>query len=149
MESDNYRPTILCAEPDQVQQKLLICAHQDAQAHFNIVFVNDGRELLNYLKRQGKYADPEKYPVPSLVLTEINLKSLSALEVLRILRSDPDNLPIPFIGFSNLSIKSKIAELYCAGVVSYIMKPIAYQDLIQIVRSINDYWLSMVSLPIA
>ncbi len=112
-----------------------------------LFFLSDGEQLLDYLNRRGKYADPATSPSPNLVLLDINMPRLSGMEVLAKLKSDPATRAIPVAMLTNSGESRTVKACYELGASSYIRKPLQFQDLVHSLSNIRHYWLETVSYP--
>ena len=126
-------------DPDHV---LLI---QRALAKANLVnplrIVRDGDEAIAYLSGQGAYSDRNRYPIPSLILLDLKLPRKSGLEVLEWIRSDPALRVLPVVALTSSAETSDIERAYALGVNSYLVKPLGFEDLLDLVKSLGMYWM--------
>jgi CheY-like chemotaxis protein len=126
-------------DPDHV---LLI---QRALAKANLVnplrIVRDGDEAIAYLSGQGPYGDRNRYPLPSLILLDLKLPRKSGLEVLEWIRSDPALRVLPVVALTSSAETSDIERAYALGVNSYLVKPLGFEDLLDLVKSLGMYWM--------
>jgi CheY-like chemotaxis protein len=126
-------------DPDHV---LLI---QRALAKANLVnpmrIVRDGEEAIAYLSGQGPYADRSRYPLPSLILLDLKLPRKSGLEVLEWIRSEPSVRNLPVVALTSSSEAADMQKAYALGVNSYLVKPLGFEDLLEMVKSIGMYWM--------
>ena len=135
-------------DPDHV---LLI---QRAFAKANLVnplrIVRDGEDAVAYLSGTGAYADRTRHPVPSLILLDLKLPRKSGLEVLSWLRGESHLKLTPVVILSSSSETGDIQQAYALGVNSYLVKPVNFGDLLEMVKSIGMYWMILnrnVALP--
>jgi CheY-like chemotaxis protein len=110
--------------------------------HLNVV--PDGDEALAFLRRRGPYADS---PRPKLILLDLNLPRKDGREVLAEVKSDPDLHTIPVVVLTTSGAEQDIARSYELSANSYITKPIDLDEFIKVMRSIENFWLSIVRLP--
>lgn len=104
----------------------------------------DGVEAMAYLKREGKYASASR---PGLIILDLNLPRKSGSEVLRDLKSDPELMNIPVVILTTSKSEEDVAKSYGLHANCYITKPVDFEKFIQVVRSINDFWFGVVTLP--
>ena len=104
-------------------------AFQEIGIAHDLRFVDDGRELLDYLYNEGDFADPEKYPRPSLILLDLNMPRIDGLEALAKIKSDPQLKNIPILIFTTSREERDIALTRQAGASSFLSKPEAFADL--------------------
>jgi len=136
---------------DDADHVLLI---QRAFAKANLVnplrIVRDGDDAVNYLSGVGPYADRTRHPLPSLILLDLKLPRKSGLEVLSWLRGEPNLKLTPVVILSSSAETADIQKAYSLGVNSYLVKPVNFGDLLEMVKSIGMYWMILnrnVALP--
>jgi len=106
--------------------------------------VVDGVEAMEYLRRQGTFA---KAPRPDLIMLDLNLPRKDGREVLRELKGDPSLRTIPVIVLTTSRSDKDIFQSYELNANCYITKPVDFQHFIDVVKSIENFWLSVVTLP--
>lgn len=109
--------------------------------------VQNGEELMNYLLRQGKYADPRNSPVPDLIFLDLNMPRKDGLSALREIRSNARLCHIPVNIFSVSNNAKDILAGYQSGANSFLTKPARYTDLVQMMSVFKRYWFETVRLP--
>jgi CheY-like chemotaxis protein len=126
-------------DPDHV---LLI---QRALARASLVnplkIVRDGEEAIQYLSGSGEYDDRARYPLPSLILLDLKLPRKSGLEVLEWIRKHPTLKLLPVVVLTSSSESRDVERAYALGVNSYLVKPVRFEDLLEMVKSIGMYWM--------
>jgi CheY-like chemotaxis protein len=139
--------TILIAEDDPDDQRLTGEALAGALLGKDIRFVGDGEELIDYLRRRGKYADPANAPRPGLIFLDLNLPRKDGHEALREIKQDPQLrwIPVTVLSVSNAEID--VQRVYASGANAYICKPRSYTGLIEAMRSWCHFWLETAELP--
>ena len=110
----------------------------------NFVSVADGSELLAYLHKEGKYAGAE---TPGLILLDLNMPKMDGREALKEIKKDASLSSIPIIVMTTSKAEEDIYRSYDLGANSFITKPITFTGLVDIVRTIGEYWLEIVELP--
>jgi CheY-like chemotaxis protein len=105
---------------------------------------DDGVEAMAYLRRQGKYRDA---PRPGLIILDLNLPRKSGREVLEELKADPELRAIPVVVLTTSKSEEDVARSYGLHANCYITKPVDFSKFVEVVRSINDFWLGIVTLP--
>ncbi len=108
--------------------------------------VEDGVEAMDYLKGRGKYADREAVR-PGLIILDLNLPRMSGREVLYELKNDPELRKIPVVVLTTSKSEEDVLKSYCLHANCYITKPVDFAKFIEVVRSINEFWLGVVTLP--
>ncbi|MFL5764061.1 MAG: response regulator [Bacteroidia bacterium] len=106
--------------------------------------ITDGEEALLFLKKKGRYEDIQ---LPDIILLDLNLPKKDGREVLAEIKADPDLLRIPVIVLTTSSAEKDILSMYGHHANCYITKPVDFEQFIDVVRSIEDFWLSIVKLP--
>lgn len=109
--------------------------------------VRDGEEALNYLSGTGEFADRSRYPLPSLILLDLKLPRKSGLEILQWLRQQPSLKHIPVIVLTSSKESSDVSRAYDLGANSYLVKPVGFEGLLELVKSIGMYWMILNKTP--
>jgi two-component system, chemotaxis family, response regulator Rcp1 len=104
----------------------------------------DGEEAILYLRKTGIYSEAA---TPDLILLDLNLPKKDGREVLAEIKSDPNLKCIPVIILTTSSAERDIMNTYAHHANCYIMKPVDFDQFIKVIRSIEDFWLSIVKLP--
>lgn len=107
----------------------------------------DGRQALDYLFREGAYADPERSPTPGIILLDLNLPGIDGREVLRRLKNAPRLKKIPIIVLTTSDDERDVEDCYELGANSYIQKPVDLDKFLLAIRQLTDYWLGIAILP--
>lgn len=137
---------VLMADDDNDDCLLVKMAFEESGLDGELRFVEDGQALLDYLYREGEYADSD-LPRPSLILLDLNMPRKSGKEVLRAIKEDPLLRSIPVIILSTSDALEDIRSSYELGASSYISKPGNFHGLVEMMESIGRYWFSTVQLP--
>jgi CheY-like chemotaxis protein len=104
--------------------------------------VNDGEQAVAYLAGAREFSDRQKFPIPSLILLDLKLPRRTGLEVLAWLRGRSDNLKrLPVIVLTSSKQSSDINKAYELGANSYLVKPVAFDGLLELVKAVNSYWV--------
>ena len=136
--------TILMAEDDVQDQILVKKAFQKARAINGLVFVNNGEELLQYLRREGPFATARR---PDLILLDLNMPKMDGREALKEIKSDPDIRSIPVVVLTSSAADEDILRSYNLGASSYLQKPVTFEKMVEVVEALDKYWLGIVKLP--
>jgi CheY-like chemotaxis protein len=131
---------ILLVEDDANDVFLMQRALEKNGIRSPLQIVNDGQEALDYLQHTGEFSDRTRFPFPSVILMDLKMPRSSGLEVLRWLRDNPVCPSIPAIVFSASRVESDVSEAYKLGATSYFVKPVDFNDLLELVRLMHDYW---------
>lgn len=145
---DNRKPvTILMADDDEDDRELARKAMEESRLMNELRFVEDGEELLDYLHRRGRYADPKRAPRPGLILLDLNMPRMDGREALRELKSDPSLRQIPVVVLTTSRSDKDILRSYDLGANCFISKPVTFEGLVEVVRVLDRHWLQLVELP--
>lgn len=110
--------------------------------------VEDGQSAIDYLAGVGKYADRQQYPLPALMLLDLNLPGQSGFEVLKWIRAHPElKRTIVVVICSSSQKLPDINDAYDLGANGYVVKPPTFPDLVELAKAIRDYWLVFNHLP--
>lgn len=139
--------TILMAEDDPDDQLMTREAFEESRLVNDLRFVEDGVELLDYLKRRGKYADPDSSPRPGLILLDLNLPKKDGREALKEIKADPKLKQIRIVVLTTSKAEEDIFRSYELSAASYITKPVTLEGLVDVIRTLGKYWLEIVELP--
>jgi CheY-like chemotaxis protein len=139
--------TLLLAEDDPDDRLLTRQALEKSRLVNDLRCVEDGEELLDYLRRRGKYADPKQSPRPGLILLDLNMPRKDGREALREIKSDPRLRAIPIVVLTTSKSDEDVARTYNLGVNSYITKPARFSALVEVMQAIGKYWFEIVELP--
>lgn len=112
-----------------------------------LLFVEDGEELLDYLHRRGKFAKAADSPRPGLILLDLNMPKKDGREALREIKTTPDLRKIPVVVLTTSQADSDIAQIYELGANSFITKPVTFEALVKVMKTLGDYWCDTVELP--
>ena len=139
--------TILMADDDADDRRLTRDALEDSRLANDLRFVENGEVLLDYLRHQGKYTDPETAPRPGLILLDLNMPRKDGRTALKEMKSDPDLRQIPITVLTTSKADEDIFRSYDLGVNSYIVKPVTFEALVDILQTLEKYWFEIVELP--
>jgi CheY-like chemotaxis protein len=147
MKTNGNPATILMAEDDPDDRLLTQEALREAELNNDILFVENGEELLNYLRRSGNFSDKSKFPKPRLILLDLNMPKMDGREALEEIKADPKLRSIPIIVLTTSKAEEDIIKTYNLGISGYITKPVAFDELIEVMKVIGKYWFEIVELP--
>jgi two-component system, response regulator len=108
--------------------------------------VEDGQELMDYLRRTGKYATTDA-PRPGLILLDLNMPRMDGRQALEQIKKDPNLRHIPVVMLTTSKMDEDILSSYGLGANSFITKPVTFDRLVEIVRTLGSYWFDIVELP--
>ena len=136
---------ILLVEDNPADVRLTVEVFKDSRITNHISVVTDGVEAMDFLRKKGNYAGVTR---PDLVLLDLNLPRKDGREVLSEIKADPDLKTIPVIVLTTSDADQDVWKAYDSGVNSYITKPVDLDQFIRIFRTIEEFWLTIVKLPV-
>lgn len=139
--------TVLHVEDDPNDVLLLERAFKKASAQAVIHAVSDGDKAVAYLSGSGEFNDRERFPLPNLVLLDLKMPRKSGLEVLAWIRSQESLKRTIVIIFTSSKHDQDINRAYELGANSYLVKPVGFDALLQMVNIMNHYWGALNQLP--
>jgi len=139
--------TILLVDDDEEDREMTLEALRASRLANDVRIAEDGEELMDYLGRRGRYADPSDAPVPELILLDLNMPRKDGREALQEIKSDPSLRQIPVIVLTTSKTEEDIVRSYDLGVNSFITKPVTFAGLIEAMRVMAHYWFEIVELP--
>ncbi len=135
---------ILLVEDNPGDVRLTFEALKESKILNNLNVVSDGIEALDYLFKKGKYKDQ---PHPDLILLDLNLPKKDGREVLAEIKEEKDLRRIPVVVLTNSEAEEDILKTYGLHANCYITKPVGIEQFIKVVKSVGDFWFSIVKLP--
>lgn len=140
--------TILLADDDSDDRLLAQDALKECGVETDLRFVENGVELMDYLQRKNKYSQAASAPKPSLIILDLNMPRKDGREALKEIKADPALKKIPVVILTTSTADMDIAKAYDLGANSFISKPVAFDSLVSVMKTIGDYWFRVVVLPI-
>ena len=138
---------ILMAEDDPEDAMLARDALHEAKLLNPFVVVEDGQELMDYLHRTGAFAPPHPAVHPGIILVDLNMPRKNGKEALAEIRSDPTLRDIPVVVLTTSKAEEDVLRSYSLGANSFIVKPVSFEGLVDVMRGIDTYWFEIVRLP--
>src|SRR6185295_15712294 len=135
---------ILLIEDNAGDARLAKEALRDAKVRNNLTWIADGIDALAYLRREGKH---DKAPRPDLILLDLNLTRKAGREVLSEIKSDERIKRIPVVILTTSQAEEDVLRAYHLNANCYIPKPVDLDQFIRVVKTIEDFWLTIVRLP--
>ncbi|HWP56445.1 MAG TPA: response regulator [Candidatus Acidoferrales bacterium] len=135
---------VLLVEDNPGDVRLTREALKEGRLLNNVSVAADGIEALAFLRREGKYAHA---PTPDLILLDLNLPKKDGREVLAEIKADPRLRRIPVVVLTTSSAEEDIVKTYDLHANCYITKPVDLEQFMRVVKSIEDFWVSVVRLP--
>jgi CheY-like chemotaxis protein len=119
------------ADDDEDDRLFVELAFQEMGIVHDLRFVEDGPDLLDYLYNEGDFVDQEMNPRPNLILLDLNMPRIDGREALTLIKSDPQLRDIPILILTTSREKTDIDLTRLAGASSFLSKPEAFEDLIE------------------
>lgn len=148
MEGRRKTVTILMADDDEDDCMLAGEALAESRLANDLHFVRDGEELMDYLYRRGKYAQQSDSPRPGLILLDLNMPKKDGREALREIKADPNLRFIPIVVLTTSKAEEDICRSYDLGANSFIIKPVTFGALVEVMKTLGKYWFEIVELPL-
>ncbi len=142
---DDTKPIrILYAEDNPGDARLAGEAFKEAKVRNHVDVVPDGEEAMAYMRQEGKYAGVE---APDLILLDLNMPRKNGIEVLREIKGDPALMRVPIIILTVSRAEQDIERTYDLHANCYVSKPVDFENFVDVVKSIEGFWLTVVRLP--
>ncbi len=135
---------ILMADDDEEDCMLAQEALREGRLNNPLYFVNDGEQLLAFLRREAPY---ETVPRPGLILLDLNMPRKDGREALTEIKASANLRLIPVVVMTTSKSETDIVRSYNLGANSYITKPVTFQGLVEVMVTLNRYWFEMVEIP--
>ena len=139
--------SILIAEDDKDDYLLTLEALKEAGVGNEVHWVKDGDEILEFLSSRLNGSNGSSGPLPGVILLDLNMPKKDGREALKEIKSNPNFRKIPVIVMTTSSAETDVIKSYDLGVNSFIQKPDRFHELVEIVRTVFNYWLNTVKLP--
>ena len=135
---------ILLVEDNPGDERLTREALREGKVYHSLHWVKDGVEAMEFLQRRGKYAAA---PRPDIILLDLNLPKKDGREVLEEIKSDQDLKRIPVVVLTTSKAEEDVLRTYNLHANCYVTKPVDLEKFIVVVKSIDVFWLTVVTLP--
>lgn len=146
---DKTKPIVILLADDDEEDRMLACeALSESRLANEIYSVCDGEDLLDYLRREGKYAPPAEAPRPGLILLDLNMPRKDGREALKEIKADPVFRQIPVVVMTTSQAEQDVLESYNCGASSYIQKAVTFDGLVEVMKALGLYWFEIVELPV-
>ena len=139
--------TILMADDDPDDRLLVEDAFAEIRLENPLDFVADGIELMDYLHRRGAYTHLAETPLPGLILLDLNMPRKNGREALHEIKQHELLRKIPIVVLTTSRAEEDLLASYDLGANSFIVKPVTFDKLVEVIRAVTDYWLCIVTLP--
>jgi CheY-like chemotaxis protein len=142
------QPLILLADDDEDDRQLTTEALGEAQVRSELRCVEDGEELLDYLRRRGVYGPGGRDATrPGVILLDLNMPRMDGREALSQIKSDPELRRIPVVVLTTSRSEEDVVRSYELGANSFITKPTTFTGLVEVARGFARYWFELAELP--
>ncbi len=146
-ELEEARPIVILVADDDPDDRLLLReALEENRLANDLYFVDDGEQLMNFLRREQGY-DARSAPRPGIILLDLNMPRKDGREALEEIKADPKLRRVPVVVLTTSKAEEDILRSYDLGVSSFITKPVTFDSLIETVRTLGKYWFEIVELP--
>jgi CheY-like chemotaxis protein len=135
---------MLLVEDNPGDVRLIVEGLRDRTVRHNLHVVHDGVEALEFLRRKGRFVDAVR---PDLILLDLNLPRMDGREVLGEVKSDPDLKTIPVVVLTTSRAEQDILQSYQLHANCYVTKPVDLEEFLEVIKSIEEFWLTTVTLP--
>jgi CheY-like chemotaxis protein len=135
-----HRLKILVAEDSNLDRFLFERAVERTGAAFNVRFVEDGQEAIDYLHGVDGFSDRMQYPVPALIITDLKMPRLNGFDVLKWVKSQPRYQTTPVVVLTSSDEQRDVDRAYTLGASAYLMKPGPHGDMPELVRALEAFW---------
>ncbi|WP_394649049.1 response regulator [uncultured Deinococcus sp.] len=135
---------ILLVEDSEPDILLTQEAFAEAQVRNRLHVARDGDEAIEFLRRQGQYA---QVPRPDVILLDINMPRKNGLEVLAELKADPELASIPVLMLTTSQADTDVSDAYARHASGYVIKPVGFENFLDAIRAFENFWLTFVRFP--
>ena len=147
MKHEGKMITIVLADDDPDDRQLTEEAFTENRLANKLHCVQDGEELMDYLRRRGAFEHLRSEPLPGLILLDLNMPRKDGREALKEIKADANLRRIPIVVLTTSKAEEDILRSYDLGVNSYVTKPVTFKSLVELVKILGRYWFEVVELP--
>jgi CheY-like chemotaxis protein len=147
MERDREQPVILVAEDDEAHVALLQRAFRLAGVVGPIHFVSDGDETVAYLKGEDKFARRDEFPLPDLLLLDLNMPRKDGFQVIQWIRHQPELAALRIVVLTTSDALRDINKAYQLGANSFLTKPLVFTDFMDTIQAMYHFWMAISKTP--
>jgi CheY-like chemotaxis protein len=133
--------TVLHIDDDPNDIELFQAATRKANVQFSVQNVTDGEQAMAYLSGRGIFGDRQRYPLPALILLDLKMPRATGFDVLGWIRNHPAVGNLPVVVFSGSELRDDMQQAYAGGADSYLVKPIGFSALVDLVKNIDADWI--------
>lgn len=139
----NHEALILLVDDNRMDIELALDAFREARLINRIETASNGGEVLDYLFGRGDYEDRKRYPLPDLILLDLKMPGIDGFDVLKQIKTTPLIKRIPVVILTSSREEGDRALSYDIGANSYLVKPVSFSGFIEVIKQIENYWLSL------
>jgi CheY-like chemotaxis protein len=144
----NSNPIRIVVADDDADDRLMIKdAFEESKLGNPVDFVEDGVQLMEYLRREGDYKHLANQPFPGFILLDLNMPRKDGRTALKEIKESAELHRIPIVILTTSKAEEDIIKTYNLGVNSFICKPVSFDKLVDIVKTVGHYWIEIVALP--
>lgn len=147
MDKEEQRVVLLMADDDEDDRLMAKEAVEEAKLASDLRFVEDGEQLMDFLYHRGNYSNGTTAPRPGLILLDLNMPKKDGREALKEIKSDPELRHIPIVVLTTSKAEEDVYRTYDLGVNSFITKPVTFEGLVEVMKTLERYWFQIVRLP--
>jgi CheY-like chemotaxis protein len=138
---------IVVADDDMDDRMMIKDAFEESKLGNPVDFVEDGVQLMEYLRREGEYKHLASQPFPGFILLDLNMPRKDGRTALKEIKESAELHRIPIVILTTSKAEEDIIKTYNLGVNSFICKPVSFDKLVDIVKTVGHYWIEIVALP--
>jgi len=147
MQKQHDLPTILLVEDNVDDYEATIRSFKEAHLDNPIYWCKSGKDALDYLRHEGKYAAAPPSAMPGLMLLDLNMPGIDGRKTLALVKQDQHLKKIPVVVLTTSADEKDVTQCYELGASTYIQKPVDFEGLVEAVNRIKDYWFGIALLP--
>jgi CheY-like chemotaxis protein len=136
--------TILLAEDEPADARLVRAAIERGRIACDLRHVDDGKEALDFLRREGRFGDA---PRPDLILLDLNMPRMNGREALRAIKANSELRAIPVVILTTSDAEHDVVSSYLTGAAGYVTKPLDVEQFFAAIHAIEEYWFAIVRRP--
>ena len=144
---ETRRKPILVVEDDPVDREMIELAFKRAAVESPVVTVCDGQEALDYLRAQGQFRERHPEDLPAVIVLDLAMPRMDGFEFLRRVKPIPDLAAIPVVVLTTSEFAKDLSQSYALKANSCITKPGDFERLVEVVRSVHEYWCEINQVP--
>ncbi len=147
MNRSSFPIRILVADDDADDRMMIQDAFEESKLGNPVDFVEDGVQVMEYLRREGDFKHLVGQPFPGFILLDLNMPRKDGRTALKEIKESADLHRIPIVVLTTSKAEEDIVKTYNLGVNSFICKPVSFDKLVDIVKTVGRYWIEIVALP--